>query len=152
VAAPAIVQGASDLALDNVHVHPAVAKPVARSLLSRADACLVSLAAADAFRYGLSPNKLFDYFAAAKPVLMSAAYPSLVDEAHAGIRYMPGDPDAVMRAIVEMMDTPAEERRAMGERGRALVESEYSTKSVANRYEALLQGVVAKRRRGGSSK
>jgi glycosyltransferase involved in cell wall biosynthesis len=145
VAARSTVRGAADLALDHLHVHPAVPKPAAQSLLRRADACLLSLAPADVFRYGLSPNKLFDYFAAAKPVLIASAYPTLVDDAKAGIRFMPGDPAALARAIVEMMNTPERERTAMGERGRRLVEMEYSIGPITDRYEALLEELVARK-------
>jgi glycosyltransferase involved in cell wall biosynthesis len=145
VAAGSTAQKAAELGLDHLQVHPAVAKPEARSILLRADACLLSLARADAFRYGLSPNKLFDYFAAAKPVLISSAYPTLVDEARAGIRFVPGDPAALTEAIVEMMNTPDAEREAMGERGRELVETEYSVKAITDRYEALLEELVARK-------
>jgi glycosyltransferase involved in cell wall biosynthesis len=131
--------------LDHLHVHPAIGKPAVRSLLLRADACLMQAAASDHFKYGFSPNKLFDYFAAAKPVLISSAYPTLVDEAKAGIRFMPGDPAALTQAIVEMMNTPEAERQAMGERGRQLVETEYSVAAITDRYEALLEELVARK-------
>jgi glycosyltransferase involved in cell wall biosynthesis len=123
-------------------VHPAVAKSVARRLAQHSDACLLTLASADAFRYGLSPNKLFDYLAVAKPVLISAAQPTLVDEANAGIRYQPGDPLALAKAITEIMDRPAAERQARGDRGRKVVEGAFSVESVTDRYEDLLGELV----------
>jgi glycosyltransferase involved in cell wall biosynthesis len=132
--------------LDHLHIHPAIGKPAVRSLLLRADACLMQAAASDHFKYGFSPNKLFDYFAAAKPVLISSANPTLVDEAMAGIRFVPGNPDALAQAIETMMNTPEADRRAMGERGRTLVEKEYSIQAITDRYEALLEDVVAGRR------
>ena len=144
VAALATADKAAALGLDHLHVHPAVAKPAARSLLQRSDACLISLADADVFRYGVSPNKLFDYFAAGKPVLISSAYPTLVDETGAGIRFTPGNPPDLQRAIVAIMSTPEAERRAMGDRGRKQVEAEYSIEAITDRYEALLEAVVAR--------
>jgi glycosyltransferase involved in cell wall biosynthesis len=147
VAASSMRRSTAANRLDRLHVHSAIGKSAVRSLLLRADACLMQAAASDHFRYGLSPNKLFDYFAAGRPVLMSSAYPTLVDEANAGIRFMPGDPAAMAEAIVQMMDTPEADRRAMGERGRQLVESEYSIAAVTDRYEALLDDLVARRSR-----
>jgi glycosyltransferase involved in cell wall biosynthesis len=144
VATASTVGHAAAMGLDHLRVHPAVAKPAARLLLHRVDACLVSLAPAAAFRYGLSPNKVFDYFAAAKPVLISSAYPTLVDEARAGIRFSPGDPSALAQAIVKMMNTTKAERMAMGNRGRTLVQKEYSVEAITDRYEALLERVVAR--------
>lgn len=129
------------------HVRLRGAKPKADipGLLLGADACLVHLAAADVFRYGLSPNKLFDYFAAGKPVLISSAHPTIVDEADAGIRFQPGDPVALAEAIMQMMDTSADERTAMGERGRDLVRTRYSISAITDQYERLLQEVVSRR-------
>ena len=142
VAAASTRRAAEELGLDHLQVHPAIGKPEVRSLLLRADACLMQAAASNHFKYGFSPNKLFDYFAAAKPVLISSAHPTLVDEAEAGIRFVPGDPAALAQAIVTMIDTPEADRKAMGERGRKLIDGEYSIKAITDRYEVLLEDVV----------
>jgi glycosyltransferase involved in cell wall biosynthesis len=115
-------------------------------LLRSADACLMQAGASDYFKYGLSPNKLFDYFAAGKPVLISSAYPTIVDEADAGIRFAPGDPAALADAIVRMMELTPEARERMGERGRQLVETRYSISRIADQYEDLLKQVREGRR------
>jgi glycosyltransferase involved in cell wall biosynthesis len=145
VASTSTRQAAAQHSLDHFHVHPAVGKSAIRALLLRADACLMQAAASDHFKYGLSPNKLFDYFAAGKPVLISSASPTLVDEVTAGIRFAPGDPAALASAIEAIIYTPEAERKAMGERGRKLVETEYSIKAITDQYEVLLQEVIANR-------
>jgi len=145
VAAASTRRAAAEQRLDHMHVHPAVGKGAVRSLLLRADACLMQAAASDHFKYGFSANKLFDYFAASKPVLIASEYPTLVDEATAGIRFVPGDPAALAQAIVTIMNTPEAERQAMGVRGRKLIETQYSIHAITDRYEALLEGVVAGR-------
>jgi glycosyltransferase involved in cell wall biosynthesis len=132
--------------LNHVRIHGSKPKADIPVLLAGADACLVHLAPADVFRYGLSPNKLFDYFAAGKPVLISSAYPTIVDEADAGIRFEPGDPEALAGAIGRMMDLPLEERAQMGERGRELVRTRYSISATTDAYESLLHEVVERRR------
>ena len=147
VAAEDTTRRVADLGLDHVRVHSAVAKPAVHSLLLKADACLVALARADVFRYGISPNKLFDYFAAAKPVMVASAYPTPADEANAGIRFQPGNPESMLDAIVKLMTMPAADRIAMGERGRTLVEREHSIGAVTDRYEALLANLISERRR-----
>ena len=147
VAADPTREAAKEHGLDHLQMHPAVPKPAIRSVLLRADACLMQAAASDHFKYGFSPNKLFDYFGAAKPVLISSAHPTLVDEARAGIRFAPGDPVAMAEAIAQIVNTSEEERRAMGERGRRLVEREYSVRAITDRYEALMEELVAGRKR-----
>ena len=79
--------------IGNVLFHEPIEKGSLGAVLAQSDACLLQLGALDNFKYGLSPNKLFDYFGAGKPVLIAAEYPTIVDEAHAGIRFRPGDPD-----------------------------------------------------------
>jgi len=143
VAASSIQRAAAEHHLDHLHIHPAIPKQAVRSLLLRADACLMQAAASDHFKYGFSPNKLFDYFGAARPVLISSAHPTLVDDAKAGIRFTPGDPTALAQAIADIINTPLAQRRAMGERGRKLVETEYSIQTITDRYEALLEEVIA---------
>ena len=146
VAASSMRRAAEEGGLEHLRIHPAVDKAAARSLLLTADACLMQAADSDHFKYGLSPNKLFDYFAAGKPVLISSAHPTLVDENDAGIRFAPGDPEALAQAIVRVMDMPEAERTAMGDRGRQLVGREYSIQAITDRYESLLQRLVAGRR------
>jgi glycosyltransferase involved in cell wall biosynthesis len=143
VAAASTRRAADDHGLDHLQIHPAIDKAAVRSLLLRADACLMQAAASDHFKYGFSPNKLFDYFAASKPVLISSANPTLVDEAEAGIRFVPGDPAALAQAIVTMTDTPETDRKAMGARGRKLIDGEYSIEAITDRYEVLLEDVIA---------
>jgi glycosyltransferase involved in cell wall biosynthesis len=142
-----VMRTAGEFALANVHFHSAIEKAAIPQVLSRADACLMHTGPSDYFKYGLSPNKLFDYFAAGKPVLISSAYPTVVDEADAGIRFAPGDPEALAAAIVRMMQLPPDERVRMGERGRELVRTRYSTSAIADQYEALLEEVISRQRR-----
>lgn len=138
---------AEDLELSNVRFHPPIAKRAIPAALDRVGVGLLQLGAADFLKYGLSPNKLFDYFAAAKPVLIASAYPTIVDEAGAGIRFEPGDPSAFADAVLRMMALSDDERRAMGKRGRELVATRYSISATTNAYETLLHEVVAQRSR-----
>jgi glycosyltransferase involved in cell wall biosynthesis len=137
---------AQELGLHSVRFHGPVDKAVVSTVLERADACLLTLASADVFKYGLSPNKLFDYFAAGKPVLIAADHPTIVDESDAGIRYRAADPAAFAKAVAQMAQLPPDRRAAMGKRGRELVRTRYSVSAVTDQYEELLQRVVAQHR------
>lgn len=59
-----------DEGIGNVIFKGRVEKKYIPSIVSRADYNYVDSAGNDIFRFGFSPNKLFDYFAAGKPVLM----------------------------------------------------------------------------------
>ena len=77
--------------LTNVVFHDPVPKEEMPRLLAAADVGLHVLADVELFRHGVSPNKLFDYMAAAKPVLTNnlGEVADLVDEAGAGIAVEP---------------------------------------------------------------
>jgi len=72
-------------------------------------------------------NKLFDYMAAALPVVASDARPMrrVLTETGAGILVPPGDIAALAGALVELARNPGR-RRQLGARGRWAVEHEYA--------------------------
>ena len=125
-----------------IRTHPPIEKVAVPTALEAADLLLVNVAAATAHTYGLSPNKLFDYLLAARPVLISSHVATIVDEADAGIRYEPGDPGALAGAIADLVRCAPARRVEMGQRGRSLIESDYSLESVATRLERALGSVV----------
>ncbi len=67
---PGLRQRVLDEGIGNVVFKGRVEKKYIPSIVSRADYNLVDCVDSDIFRFGISPNKLFDYFAAGKPVLM----------------------------------------------------------------------------------
>ena len=142
-----LIQQARERGLENVLFHQPIEKAAIGPVLAQADACLMQTSASAHFHYGLSPNKLFDYLAAARPILISADEPTIVDEVDAGIRYPPGDSEAFADAVLRLMRTPPAEREAMGQRGRELAQTRYSITAIADQYEHLLEEVIAERRR-----
>jgi glycosyltransferase involved in cell wall biosynthesis len=86
------------------------------------------------------PNKLFDYMAAGKPVIVSDAVPTarIVREVGCGLVYESHDPAQLARAIVTLAD--AETRTRLGAAGRAAVEEKFNW----SRDRAVLNAAVAK--------
>lgn len=86
------------------------------------------------------PNKLFDYMAAGKPVIVSDAIPTarIVKQVGCGLVYESRDPAALARAIVALADPQARSR--MGAAGRAAVEQKFNW----SHDRAVLNSVVAK--------
>jgi glycosyltransferase involved in cell wall biosynthesis len=138
---------ASRLQLPNVRFHPAVEKRAIPWVLAQADACLMHAGGSDYFKYGLSPNKMFDYFSSGKPVLIAADHPTVVDEDRVGVRYSPGKPAALADAVRRVMGLSAEELHAITQRATSLAAGRYSVSAIATQYETLLREVVARSRR-----
>ncbi len=126
--------------LANMRFLDPVPKDVIPQLLFAADAAIITLRSVDAFSYAISPNKLFDYMAAGKPVI--CAVPGdvgrLVDQKNAGLTVRPEDPVALAEAAERLRHMSDEERLAFGQRGRDLVMREFSREVLVNRLVDIL--------------
>jgi len=92
--------------------------------------------------YG-SSNKLFDYMAAGKPIVSSvyAAHNSVVDEVRCGLSAAPDSATDLAEKLLALARKPAEERRAMGQRGRAYVRRHYDYSVLAKRLVDAMEGL-----------
>ena len=86
--------------------------------LAAADAFILHLRRMPSFKFGVSPNKLFDYLLAGRPVIYAVeASNDPVRDAKAGVSIRSEDPKALAEAIIALANASAGERQAMGERG-----------------------------------
>lgn len=105
--------------LPNVSILPPVEKSEFLQLLQRFDICYLGLRPDPLFRFGVSPNKLFDYMQAGKPIIFNIDSGNKpVDEAHCGISVMPGDTGALCDAILALLRMSNDDRKKLGENGR----------------------------------
>lgn len=134
----------SALGLDNVTVHPPVPKSSIPALAAQADAFYAGvLNRPELYRYGISYNKLGDYLAAGRPVLMSADVPgNPVLEAGCGWVVPPEDPAALADAICAAVQTPPDQRRRMGWQGRRYAETQRDWKVLADRLGDFLDDTL----------
>lgn len=132
--------------LDHVHFHEPVPKGALGAAIERAAFGLVSFGDAGVYRYGVSPNKMFDYMAMGRPVLLaSRLHDTPVQQFQAGLTYVPGDENSLAAGVTMMLDMTAEDRRAMGERGRRAVREHYTIAATAARLVALLEDAIGER-------
>jgi len=130
--------------LGNVRFRDAVPKSAVHDALAGADAFLMILTDSPVFRHGVSPNKLFDYMAAGRPVVFAVNTPiDPVAEAGAGFRADPSSPESLAAAMERVARLPVEERAAMGMRGRRYVEAHHDVEELAERFGRALDGVAS---------
>lgn len=141
---PRLVAEAERLDLNNVHFISPVPKKSMGAVLAGADACLAILKPVDLYKT-VYPNKVFDYMAAAKPVILAidGVIREVVENAGAGVYTPPGDPHALAQVILTLYRNP-ESALVMGKRGRAHVTENFDRRILAQRLGELIteMGVV----------
>lgn len=130
-----IIKQAENLNLTNLRFMDPIPKASIPELLLAADAGVITLLAADAFTYGISPNKLFDYMASHKPVVCAVAgdVGTLVETTGCGITVPPENDAALAQAILEMSLLDEKQRGKMGDNGYIEVINNYSRQKLAHR-------------------
>ncbi len=140
---PALEEKAQRHALTNVLFVPPVAKQEIAGKLAKADCFHLEFKDSPLYRYGVSPNKLYDYLLAAKPVLYGANVPTNpVLLANAGYALPPGDSAAIADAIRKLMALSPAERAAMGTRGREYVLANHDFTILGKRLADTLNGLA----------
>lgn len=137
----ALVADAEGRGLSNVTFRPPVPKTAIPAVLGDADVALMVLKDSELFRFGVSPNKLFDYFAASLPVLcnVQGEIGRLVETLGAGMTVEAGSAEALAEGARSLADAGRSGRLEMGKSGRAWVERERSRPVLAARLDAALR-------------
>ncbi|GJG94629.1 glycosyltransferase family 4 protein [Cupriavidus pauculus] len=137
---PALMAQAQQLGLSNVIFEPPVPKTHIPTVAMEADAFVIAVRdLPQLYRYGISMNKLFDYLAAGRPIVMaSSAANNPVADAAAGLTVAAEQPEALADAIIRIASTPLEARQRMGRAGREYVERHHSFQLLAQHLAGVL--------------
>ncbi|MDQ1283638.1 MAG: hypothetical protein QG666_1430, partial [Euryarchaeota archaeon] len=137
-----LIGRAKEMRLSNVEFLDPVPKNMALQRLLDADGLVLNLEDVAVFKYGISPNKLFDYMAAGKPVIFSVnASNNPVKEAGCGITVPPRNPLALADAIITLRRMPQESRDEMGRRGQKYVAENHDISILAERLEHAIESI-----------
>lgn len=141
---PNLMEIARGKGLKNVLFVPPVPKTQMKDALAAADACLAILKPIEMYKTTY-PNKVFDYMAAGRPVILAidGVIREVIEEANAGLTIPPGDPDAMATTIRELL-TNHEKCRKIGMNGRNAIEMQYSRVKLANQFTVLLESMRRK--------
>ena len=123
----------------NVKIFPFLPLADYPDLLASADASIVTL---EPGMEGLCvPSKFYSILSSGRPTVAimgpKCEVARVVEESRCGVRVEPNDIDSLFDAIQYLIANP-EERRAMGDRARKVLESDYSSRIISEKYyEAL---------------
>ena len=120
--------------LTNVTVIDAIPKKMVQTMLSRFEIALLSLNNSPLFRFGISPNKLFDYMYSGKPVVQSViAGNDIPGDSGCGITCKP-EPAEIVKAILQIYNMSEDERSAMGAKGKEYVLQNHTYSVLAEKF------------------
>ncbi len=125
--------------LDTFHMVGTIPKASVQGFLAAMDALTMPWRRSPLYRFGVSPNKMFDYMLAGRPIVQGCdASNDLVAQARCGITVPPEDPAAYADAIRRLIRLPPSERIRLGENGHRFVEQNHDYRILASRFIAAL--------------
>ena len=133
---------ANQMDLENVSFLPPVPKGEMSSALAAADVCVAILKPIEMYKT-VYPNKVFDYMAAGRCVILAidGVIREVVNEAQAGIFVQPGDSEKMAEAIQGLYDEPLN-RESMGKNGRQYVEENFDRNMLAEELSGFMGNMV----------
>jgi len=137
-----LIKIAQDKGLQNITFLPAVPKADMKEILSASDACVAILKPLEMYRTTY-PNKVFDYMAASKPVLLAidGVIRTVIEDAHAGMFVPPGNPSSLADAVLYLKNHP-EISFEMGLLGRKYVSAHFNRSYWTKVFLNILEGLV----------
>jgi len=134
-----IINKADKLGLRNISFCEAIPKKLIPKVLSYADCLIIQMLPRGIRKYGVSQNKMLDYLASSKPIILAGNPPNnLVKEADAGLTVKPESAHSLAKGIKEMENMKETERKAMGLNGRKYVEKYYDTELLSKKLKEII--------------
>ncbi len=121
--------------ITNVFFLSAIQKTQVADFLKQMDVLYIGWKKLSIYRFGICPNKLFDYMLAAKPIIHSVnAGNDLVFDAKCGVSVAAEDINAIVKAINTLSHQKLDDRERMGENGHGYVIKHHDYPILAKRF------------------
>lgn len=131
-----------DERISNVIFKGSIKKNQVPSILTQADVTFFVLHESPLYRFGLSLNKSFEYFAAAKPtIIIGEAGYSLVEQYHCGLHIREATPEGLQRAVRTMLSMKQSEYAFMSSNARRCA-SEFDFSVLGQRMVNVIEGTI----------
>jgi glycosyltransferase involved in cell wall biosynthesis len=141
---PSLIESAKKLALTNVTFADPVAKNQMAVVLAASDACLAILKPLELYKTTY-PNKVFDYMAAGKPVLLAidGVVRQVIEDAGCGLFIRPGDAQDMSEKVL-WLSKHLDVRKKMGIAGKRLILTKFDRARLSEQFIEVLQELMNK--------
>jgi glycosyltransferase involved in cell wall biosynthesis len=138
----ALRQKAQGMTLTNLTFFDPVSKNQMADILAAADACIAILKPLELYKTTY-PNKVFDYMAAGRPVLLviDGVIRKVVEEAKCGLFVQPGDADDLVKKTVWLSQHKAEAKE-MGRLGQNYLVEHFNRSALADKFISVFQELI----------
>jgi glycosyltransferase involved in cell wall biosynthesis len=134
-----IIKLKNELELNNLIIMDSISKRQIQNLLVKIDIVYIGLQKQSLFRFGISPNKLFDYMYAGKPVVQAIeAGNNIVADSNCGITVEPENPQSIADGILKLYNMSKAERQLIGENGRRYVIENHAYEGLAKDFLSIM--------------
>lgn len=121
--------------IQNVYFLPFVNKKAIPSLLKETDILYIGWRNNPIYRFGISPNKIFDYMMASKPIIHSVnAGNDIVSDAKCGISVEPENSEKIADAIIQLLNLSDNDKKIMGQNGHNYCLNNHDYSVLSNRF------------------
>ncbi len=128
--------------LNNVFFLEPVPKNQIQTLLSYADLLAIVWNKSPLYRFGISPNKIFDYMMASKPIIHATDAPNkFTDIANCGVAVEPENPKILADAINNLFEMTDEDLIQIGKNGKEYVLKNHDYKVLAENFIDIINNV-----------
>jgi glycosyltransferase involved in cell wall biosynthesis len=123
------------LNLANLIIIDAVPKEQIQQVIACFDMCIITWNKQPLYRFGISPNKIFDYMYAGKPIIQAIeAGNDMVADANCGITVEPENPQAIADGILKLYTMSRKEREKLGNNGKQYVLANHAYHILAKQF------------------
>ena len=125
---------------DRVKFVPAVPKHDIPGIAATADCLVLNLLDLKIYRYGISLNKLFDYMAAARPILMASnSVNNPVRDSDGGVCVPGDDSSEIADGMVRVLEAGREERERWGRNAAQYVAEHFDYRVLGDQLDLMLR-------------
>jgi len=123
---------------DNILFINSIEKKEVQSMLKLFDVCYIGLKKENLFKYGVSPNKLFDYMYSAKPILyaIDSGSNNIVKIANCGTEAKAEDSIDIAKVVLELYNR--DDREELGNNAKEYVLNHFTYQKLAYRFNNLI--------------
>ena len=138
-----LIKKAEEYNLKNVRFYPPINKNLIPSTLKNGNAMIVVAKNTVLYKYGISFNKIYEYFASSKPIIFSGNVANdMVKEANSGISVEAENIERIKEAVLSLYNMSEKEREVLGKNGRKYVEENYDTKVLSKKIEKIILNLL----------